>query len=30
VAAEQHEIALYERYSAFIGYGYYLARRTAD
>jgi len=30
VAAEQHEIALYERYSAFIGYGHYLARRTAD
>ena len=30
VAAEQTEIALYERYSAYYGYGYYLARRTAD
>ncbi|MEE4381157.1 MAG: class I SAM-dependent methyltransferase, partial [Pseudomonadales bacterium] len=30
VAAEEHEIALYERYSAFVSYGYYLARRTAD
>lgn len=30
VAAEEHEIALYERYSAFVGYGYYVARRTAD
>ncbi len=30
VAAEQREIALYERYSAFVSYGYYLARRTAD
>lgn len=29
VATEEHEIALYERYSAFIGYGYYLARRGA-
>ena len=30
VAAEEHEIALYERYSAFVSYGYYVARRTAD
>lgn len=30
VAAEEHEIALYERHSAFVGYGYYVARRTAD
>lgn len=30
VAAEQREIALYERYSAFVSYGYYLARRSAD
>lgn len=30
VATEEHEIALYERYSAFVGYGYYVARRTAD
>lgn len=30
VAVEEHEIALYERYSAFVSYGYYVARRTAD
>ena len=30
VAAEEHEIALYERNSAFVSYGYYVARRTAD
>ena len=30
VAAEQNEISLYERYSAFISYGYYVARKTAD
>jgi len=30
VAAEEHEIALYERYSAFVSYGYYVARRAAD
>ncbi|MCC5862295.1 MAG: class I SAM-dependent methyltransferase [Gammaproteobacteria bacterium] len=30
VAAEEHEIALYERYSALVSYGYYVARRTAD
>lgn len=30
VAAEEREIALYERNSAFISYGYYVARRTAD
>jgi SAM-dependent methyltransferase len=29
VAAEQNEIALYERYAAFVGYGYYVARRAA-
>jgi SAM-dependent methyltransferase len=28
VSAEEHEISLYERYTAFIGYGYYIARRT--
>jgi ubiquinone/menaquinone biosynthesis C-methylase UbiE len=30
VAAEEEEIALYERFSAYFGYGYYLARRLAD
>ena len=30
VAAEEHEIALYARHSAFVSYGYYVARRTAD
>ncbi len=30
VAAEEHEIALYERNWAFVGYGHYVARRTAD
>lgn len=30
VAAEEQEIALYERYSAYVGYGYFVARRTAD
>ena len=30
VAAEQHEIALYERHSEFVSYGYYVARKTAD
>lgn len=30
VAAERDEISLYERNSAFVSYGYYLARRTAD
>lgn len=30
VQAEEEEIALYERYAAFFGYGYYVARRTAD
>jgi SAM-dependent methyltransferase len=28
VAAEELEIALYERYRAFVGYGYYVARKT--
>ena len=30
VAAEENEIGLYERNSAFVSYGYYVARRTAD
>ena len=30
VTAEEAEIALYERFSAFYGYGYYVARKTAD
>lgn len=30
VAAEEHEIALYERHPAFVSYGFYLARRTPD
>lgn len=30
VAAEQAEIALYERYSAYFGYGFYIARKTED
>jgi SAM-dependent methyltransferase len=30
VAAEELEIALYERYRAFVGYGYYVARRTDE
>jgi SAM-dependent methyltransferase len=30
VEAEQHEIDLYERFSAFVGYGFYIAARTAD
>ncbi len=30
VAAEEHEIALYERYAAFVGYGYFIARKIAD
>jgi len=29
VEAEQHEIELYERFSAFVSYGFYIARRTA-
>jgi SAM-dependent methyltransferase len=28
MAAEEVEIALYERYSAFVGYGFYIARKT--
>ncbi len=28
VAAEELEIALYERYRAVVGYGYYVARKT--
>ena len=28
VAAEEREIALYERHKAFVGYGYYIARKT--
>jgi len=30
VDAEAREIALYERFSPFVGYGYYVARRTGD
>lgn len=30
VDAENAEIALYERFSAFVGYGYYVAKKTAD
>ncbi len=30
VAGEQREIALYEHYSAFFGYGYYVARKVAQ
>jgi hypothetical protein len=30
VAAEEHEIVLYERHSAFVSYGFYIARRIAD
>lgn len=30
VEAESAEIALYERFSAYYGYGYYVARRTAE
>ena len=30
VAAEQAEISLYERYSDFVSYGYYVARRLPD
>ena len=29
VAAEEHEISLYERHRAFISYGYYIARKVA-
>lgn len=28
VSAEEHEISLYERYRAFISYGFYIARKT--
>jgi SAM-dependent methyltransferase len=30
VAAETEEIALYEHYRAFVGYGYYIARKTSQ
>ena len=30
VKAEENEIELYERFSAFFSYGYYVARKTAD
>lgn len=30
VVAEEQEIALYERYAAYVGYGYYVAKRTSD
>jgi hypothetical protein len=28
VAAEQHEISLYQRHKAFVSYGYYIARKV--
>ena len=30
VAAEEKEISLYERYSTYVGYGFYVAKRLAD
>jgi hypothetical protein len=30
VESEQREIDLYERFSAFVSYGFYVATRTAD
>jgi SAM-dependent methyltransferase len=30
VAAEEAEISLYERHEAFVSYGYYIARKTAE
>ncbi len=30
VAAEEVEIALYERNAAFVSYGFYVARKTCD
>lgn len=30
VEAEKHEISLYDRFSAYFGYGYFVARRLAD
>jgi SAM-dependent methyltransferase len=30
VGAEEHEIDLYERFSPYVSYGYYIARRTPD
>jgi SAM-dependent methyltransferase len=30
IAAEEKEIDLYERYAAFVGYGYYVARKVGD
>ncbi|GAB4141644.1 MAG: class I SAM-dependent methyltransferase [Sphingomonadales bacterium] len=30
IAAERTEIALYEQYAAYFGYGYYIARKIAD
>ena len=30
VDAERHEIDLYERFSSFVSYGFYIATRTAD
>ena len=30
VQAEENEIALYERHSAFVSYGYYVVKRTID
>ncbi len=30
VAAEKHEIALYERFSAYVSYGFYIAKKVQD
>jgi hypothetical protein len=30
VAAEEREISLYERYKAFVSYGYYVARKLGS
>jgi cyclopropane fatty-acyl-phospholipid synthase-like methyltransferase len=30
VAAEEREIDLYERFQAYVGYGFYIARKTSD
>ncbi len=30
VASEQREVDLYERYADYVGYGFYIARRTSD
>jgi hypothetical protein len=30
VAAERSEISLYDRFSSFFGYGYYVAKKVSD